>query len=304
MSEFFLDPGATRHFCADRSLLSEYESFNDESRQVEVANGQFSSAVGSGSIYVRIKHGHVLKLKDVWHMPSIIGNFISVKRMARNGLKVVFPRKYASVYFDGMCIIRVSDIGSQYTWLARSERLLAISDRSIEIAFEWHLKLGHLNVFQLKPLLRSLGLTCRDKLNCVVCLKVKLAAKPHATSNTRAERVLGTVHSDVVGPFRVRAVEGYKYFVTIVDNYSRHVSVYGLKLRSDLYNVTQSCIQWVENQRETKIKIDVQPEGHRAPDHGVTHAPTERSCRTDEPHLGRVIQVHVRVQQGLSVSLV
>ena len=41
------------------------------------------------------------------------------------------------------------------------------------------------------------------------------------------------LHLDIWGPFHTLSIEGYKYFLTIVDDHSRFTWVYMLKSKSD-----------------------------------------------------------------------
>ena len=51
----------------------------------------------------------------------------------------------------------------------------------------------------------------------------------------RANHKLQLVHSDVCGPMRTPSFGSYLYFVTFIDDYSRHAWVYPLKAKFDVF---------------------------------------------------------------------
>ena len=62
------------------------------------------------------------------------------------------------------------------------------------------------------------------------------------------------VHCDLWGPFSVPTIEGYKYFLTIVDDYFRCTWVYLLKSKSETQAPIQQFSIMVESQFDAKLK--------------------------------------------------
>ncbi|GJT67316.1 ribonuclease H-like domain-containing protein [Tanacetum coccineum] len=56
------------------------------------------------------------------------------------------------------------------------------------------------------------------------------------------------------GPYRVPSREGYKYFVTVVDDYCRADWVYFVKTKDEVFDVFVSFINLLNNQFEVKLK--------------------------------------------------
>lgn len=46
--------------------------------------------------------------------------------------------------------------------------------------------------------------------------------KPFTAKVQRAKELLEHVHSVIYGPMNVQAREGYEYFISFIDNYSRY----------------------------------------------------------------------------------
>lgn len=64
---------------------------------------------------------------------------------------------------------------------------------------------------------------------CNICVRVKQTRKPFNKERTRATRVLEIIHTDVCEPVDPITWDGNKYFVTFLDDYTHHTSVYPIK---------------------------------------------------------------------------
>jgi transposase InsO family protein len=71
---------------------------------------------------------------------------------------------------------------------------------------------------------------------------------------SRANEMFELVHSDVWGP-TIESFDGYKYFVTFVDDFSRETWIYLLKFKSEVVDVFKDFHTLVINQFSTKLKI-------------------------------------------------
>ena len=89
---------------------------------------------------------------------------------------------------------------------------------------------------------------------CIDCIKEKLAKKIKKDAKGSAG-VLEIIHTDISGLFPVTTVDGYDYFITFTDDYSRYGYIYPIKERSgglDKFKIFKAKIQ---NQHDLKIKI-------------------------------------------------
>ncbi|CAI7751125.1 unnamed protein product [Closterium sp. NIES-53] len=64
---------------------------------------------------------------------------------------------------------------------------------------------------------------------CVPCVEGKQRAAPHSSSFPPTEAHLQTLHMDLWGPARVRGQGHERYFLLVVDDYSRHTTVFPLR---------------------------------------------------------------------------
>ncbi|CAI5986489.1 unnamed protein product [Closterium sp. NIES-65] len=82
--------------------------------------------------------------------------------------------------------------------------------------------------------------------SCVPCVKGRLRAAPHSSQFPPTEAPLQTLHIDVWGPARVRGHGHERYFLLVVDDYSRYTTVFPLRSKGD---VTEVLIDWIRAAR-------------------------------------------------------
>ena len=121
----------------------------------------------------------------------------------------------------------------------------------------WHKRLGHPAFSRLDVISEVLGTTHHKNKKaafCHVCHLAKQRKLSFPSENNICKATFELLHIDIWGPFSVETVEGYKYFLTIVDDHSRATWVYLLKNKSDVLTVFPAFINQVENQYNTKVK--------------------------------------------------
>lgn len=79
--------------------------------------------------------------------------------------------------------------------------------------------------------------------------RVKFGKGVHSTRG-----ILDYVHADLWGPAITQSLGGARYFLSIVDDYSRRVWVHILKSKDEAYGKFKDWVNLVENQTEKKVK--------------------------------------------------
>ncbi|CAI7849266.1 unnamed protein product [Closterium sp. NIES-54] len=83
----------------------------------------------------------------------------------------------------------------------------------------------------LPPLSRSLAPPC------LPCVERRQCATPHSSSFPPTTTPLLTLHMDVWGHARVRGQDHERYFMLVVDNYTRYTTVFPLQSKADVRSV-------------------------------------------------------------------
>ncbi|CAI6006096.1 unnamed protein product [Closterium sp. NIES-64] len=81
---------------------------------------------------------------------------------------------------------------------------------------------------------------------CLPCVEGRQRAAPHSSSFPPTTAPLQTLHMDVWGPARVRGQGQERYFLIVVDDYSRYTSVFPLRTKGEVPDV---LIPWIRRAR-------------------------------------------------------
>ncbi|GKE16757.1 cysteine-rich receptor-like protein kinase 8, partial [Tanacetum coccineum] len=119
-----------------------------------------------------------------------------------------------------------------------------------------HYRLGHLSSSNLKHVPCDL----LSKLNansevCLSCPMAKFTKLSYSYSKSHATEPFNLVHIDIWGPYKVPTNGNFRYFLTIVDDFSRATWTYFLKKKSDSFKVLTTFCKFVQTQFDSKVKV-------------------------------------------------
>ncbi|GJR07021.1 retrotransposon protein, putative, ty1-copia subclass [Tanacetum coccineum] len=189
----------------------------------------------------------VSRLYDDGYVNRFVDNSIQVSRN-----NMVY---FSAIPRDGIFEIDLSD---SYTNVSS---MYALSNKraksNLDSALLWHCRLGHISKKRIEKLqhdglLNSTDLRAFEK--CVPCMSGKMARKPYTHQVERAKDLLGLIHTDVCGPFKIVSRQGASYFVTFTDDFSRYSYVYLLKHKHEVFKTFKVFQKEVENQLGKTIK--------------------------------------------------
>ncbi|CAI5928157.1 unnamed protein product [Closterium sp. NIES-65] len=123
----------------------------------------------------------------------------------------------------------------------------------------WHHRLGHPSLPRLRGMASRVlvsglpqslpPLPSGPGPSCVPYVEGRLRAAPHSSLFPPTEAPLQTLHMDVWGPAPVRGQGHERYFLLVVDDYSRYTSVFPLRSKGA---VTEVLIDWI---REARLQL-------------------------------------------------
>ncbi|CAI7747194.1 unnamed protein product, partial [Closterium sp. NIES-54] len=130
----------------------------------------------------------------------------------------------------------------------------------------WHHRLGHPSLprlrsmhsrFLVSGLPRSLPpLPPSPVPPCIPCVEGRQRAAPHSSSFPPIEAPLQTLHLDVWGPARVRGQGHERYFLLVVDDYTRYTTVFPLQRKGDVPDVLIPSIRATRLQLLERFQSD------------------------------------------------
>ncbi|GJU91566.1 ribonuclease H-like domain-containing protein [Tanacetum coccineum] len=99
----------------------------------------------------------------------------------------------------------------------------------------WHNRLGHPSDQVLSVLHNDLKIFKSSSMHvCEICHRAKQTGDPFPLSSHKSKSLGEFVHLDLWNPYRVPSREGFRYFLTIVDDFSRVVWVYLVKTKDEV----------------------------------------------------------------------
>ncbi|GJS28956.1 retrovirus-related pol polyprotein from transposon TNT 1-94 [Tanacetum coccineum] len=235
---WYLDSGCSKHMTGDRSRLRNFvKKFIGT---VRFGNDHFGAIMGYGDYVI----GDSV-ISRVYYVEGLGHNLFSVGQFCDSDLEVAFRKHTCFVRdLDGVDLIKGSRGTNLYTIsvedMMRSSPICLLSKASKNKSWLWHRRLNHLNFGTLndlarKDLVRGLPWLKFEKDHlCSACQlgKSRKATYKPKTINTITE-VLHTLHMDLCGPLRVQSINGKKYILVIVDDYSRFTWVKFLRSKDE-----------------------------------------------------------------------
>ncbi|KAJ0470227.1 putative RNA-directed DNA polymerase [Helianthus annuus] len=196
-------------------------------------------------------------LNDVFFVPDYNVNLLSVYKLSKdNKISVIF-NEYSCLLQDsksGRILVTGKQDNGLY-FVNKNGNSVNLCFNSINNCNLWHSRLGHPADQVLSILKNEIGVTDVSKNPCEVCHRAKQVRVPFPLSEHKTKSVGDIVHLDVWGPYKVSSRDGFKYFLTIVDDYSRAVWCYLLKTKMDVFENIEIFYELVLTQFKKKIKI-------------------------------------------------
>ncbi|GJV44697.1 retrovirus-related pol polyprotein from transposon TNT 1-94 [Tanacetum coccineum] len=233
---------------------------------VRFRNDHFGAIMGYG--YYVIGDSVISK---VYYVEGLGHNLFSVEQFCDSNLEVAFRKHSCYVRdMDGVELIKGSRGSNLYTIsvkdMMKSSPIFLLSKSSKNKSWLWNHRLNHLNFGTInnlarKDLVRGLPRLKFEKDHlCSACQLGKSKKHTHKpkAKNTNLE-VLNTLHMDLCGPRRVQTINGKKYFLVIVDDYSQFTWVKFLRLKDETPEVIIKFLKQIQvelNKTIRYIRID------------------------------------------------
>lgn len=174
---WFLDSGATSHMTSNASIL---EEISTTTSSIGLADGKRIPAAGVGSTKFHSTNGDkkdvVVKLKQVYHVPALTGNLLSVSKLCDEGCSVTFDKQGCKVEKEGKLLILGQRSGNLYHLMPGVQQaLLTVTGHNANCVHVWHRRLGHRNYTAVKKIVNNdlgVGLNLREcgvESECGVC---------------------------------------------------------------------------------------------------------------------------------------
>nr|GFA66974.1 retrovirus-related Pol polyprotein from transposon TNT 1-94 [Tanacetum cinerariifolium] len=257
---FIVDSGCSKHMTGNLKLLINFmEKFLGT---VKFRNDQITPILGYGDLV----QGAVT-IKRVYYVEGLYHNLFFVGQFCDADLEVGFRKSTCYIHdlkgndlFTGSRGIDLYSITHQDTNCPNPICLMAKVTSSQ--AWLWHRRLSHLNFDTINLLSKKDIMVGLPKLKfikdhlCSSCELGKAKRKSFHTKITEcSKRWLQLLHMDLCGPMRVASINGKRYVLVIVDDYSRYTWTHFLRSKDETPEVLIDFLRLVHREIQAQVRI-------------------------------------------------
>nr|GEZ86337.1 retrovirus-related Pol polyprotein from transposon TNT 1-94 [Tanacetum cinerariifolium] len=217
---------------------------------IRFGNDHVDAILGFGDL----QWGNIL-ITRVYVVEGLGHNLFSVGQFCDSDLEVAFRRNtYFVRNLKGVDLLKGDRSTNLYTInlheMAFASPICLMAHASSTKSWLWHQRLSHLNFDTINDLARNdlvLGLV-KFKYNkehlCPSCEqgKSKKASHPPKLVTNLRQR-LHLLHMDLCGPMRIASINGKRYVLVIVENYSRYTWVHFLRSKDEAPKVIKTFLK-------------------------------------------------------------
>ncbi|KAL9232099.1 hypothetical protein vseg_007244 [Gypsophila vaccaria] len=249
---WILDTGASNHVTGTLSCLVDTKIING--RPVCLPNGQQVVATMTGSVYIN----NSLTLNGVLYIATLTCNLISVSQLTSDSNLCFEFAKNSCLIQDRFLrtTIGAGELKDGLYWICAGTRPpMVVNHVAHQGTFAlWHQRLGHPSDNVVKKIPPLLSLNCNKNMVCDICHYAKQHRNSFSSNNKHASDLFELIHCDLWGAYRVPSSCGARYFLTIVDDYSRATWVYLLVDKTEVIDMFMSFINMIANHFSKIIK--------------------------------------------------
>jgi len=215
----------------NKNILRNLKKFN---LTIYFANGDSVKSEYIGQ-YIGYINSNKIILNDVLYIPSFKRNLLSIDHLVDQKYKIIFnkynDKKYVSIYdaYNNKVCSASANKNKTYkicTTLKyinyKNSNCNAVCNSLNYVTHQeeintWHRRLAHANIDNLINKLCKIPI----KYKCKVCAASKMKNMPYYSSQNNASEPFQLIHMDLVQSPDY-SIYGNKYFLTILDDYSRY----------------------------------------------------------------------------------
>ncbi|KAH9687838.1 hypothetical protein KPL70_014918 [Citrus sinensis] len=235
--EFKNKKNNTKDKSGDVAVASEFEESDGyDSAGVLIAtdaqtkvmgNDSSCRVVGRGLIRLKMFDGMIRELRDVRHVPDLKRNLISLGMLDKIG-----------------CLVKLESV------------TLKVLKRSM-VVMKGNMSNGHMSEMGLVELSKQ-GVLGVDKIEllkfCEDCVLGKSSRVKFSTSIHNSKGTLDYIYADLWGPAQTASLGGARYFLSLIDDFSRMVWVFSLKSKDKVFDQFKNWKILVETQTNRKVR--------------------------------------------------
>nr|GEZ36354.1 hypothetical protein [Tanacetum cinerariifolium] len=257
---FIVDSGCSKHMMGNLKLLINFvDKFLGK---VKFRNNQIAPILGYGDLV----QGAVT-IKRVYYVERLNHNLFSVGQFCDADLEVAFRKSTCFIRDlkgnDLLTSSRETDLYSIILQDTNCPNLICLMAKATSFqAWLWHRRLSHLNFDTINLLSKNDIVVGLPKLKFVkdhLCSSCELGKAKRKSFHTKltptSKRRLQLLHMDLCGPMRVASINGKRYVLVIVDDYSRYTWTYFLRSKDETPEVFINFLRLVQRGLQAQDRV-------------------------------------------------
>ncbi|GKA93756.1 retrovirus-related pol polyprotein from transposon TNT 1-94 [Tanacetum coccineum] len=255
---FIVDSGCTKHMTGNISILCNFvEKYLGT---VCFGNDQFSPILGYGDLV----QGNIT-INKVYYVEGLNHNLFSVGQFCDADLEVSFQKSTCFVRdLQGNDLLTGNRRSNLYTISLQettsSTPICLMAKASPTQACVWHRRLSHLNFDYINLLSTKdivIGLPKLKYFKNQLCSSCEVSKAKRSSFKTKivpsSKGRLNLLHMDLCGPMRVASINGKKYILVIVDDYSRYTWTLFLRSKDETPEVLKDFLTMIQRNLQALV---------------------------------------------------
>nr|GFC16055.1 retrovirus-related Pol polyprotein from transposon TNT 1-94 [Tanacetum cinerariifolium] len=257
---FIVDSGRSKHMMGNLKLLINFvKKFLGT---VKFRNDQIAPILGYGNLVQG-----AITIKRVYYVEGLNHNLFSVGQFCDVDLKVAFRKSTCFIHDlkgnDLLSGSRGTDLYSITLQNTNSPNpIFLVAKATSSQAWLWHRRLSHLNFNTINLLSKNdivIGLPKVKFVKDHLCFSCELGKAKRKSFHTKltpsSKRRLQLLHMDLCGPMRVASINGKRYVLLIVDDYSRYTWTHFLRSKDETPEVLIDFLRLVQRGLQAQVGV-------------------------------------------------
>ena len=263
--EWVLDSGCSDHIINNDKYFVKLSKLENPIN-VKVGDGRTLKATKVGDIkakFITNFNETELTLKDVFFVKEMDKNLMSFGKVAEIA-KIVSFGNNSKIYLENKLVGVANKVNNLYKintiFESKQNYTTENINNGMTLKEKFHRILGHvnfgyLNILSKNNLVEGLPSNLESEyLKCGTCIQNKMTNTVFENNRYRAREIGEIIHADVNGPHSTVGYMGEKYFLVLIDDFSKVGKVYTMKNKNEVCHWIITYVNLVENLTEKKIK--------------------------------------------------